>query len=482
MLFSSTGTVMRTRSIFLRAASAAAALALLLVAFVSAAESATDFRARVTWVPSWGSIGYRIHLKPGAGDWDSGTDVGMPPLQGDGTMAWTVVWTLPGVPLGGDVSFRVTGYDALGNESEASNVITVDEASILAAVTPVDLPLDAAQWVRVAGTGTWTTIPVEPVDDLPGEALRLATDRVPSTVFGVGAPVAPSASDRSQVSFTLAAPPSGSFLVKALVQDVRGRHRKIAWISGAGIPYVERNVPTFPLGDGLATGGIVSFTRDLAADLLVGSGMEFGLIEQVQVFGGLDLRRVRLQLEGAGGFASDPPGPSAEAPTTGWRSNTKTNVEQGLYDPDLGRDTIKATLVQGQVVPKLQYPYKSAVKMIAPYRQVKIPTQGFEEFSVEAQIVLEDGFRYRVIFSQAIDDTNKVVTRAQAKLPMPTPADVPGSPWDALVLRVATELSALQSNPAWQGIVPASPYAGVQRLTIRGGFWIGPVAFEERVR
>ncbi|MFM8411334.1 MAG: hypothetical protein ACKOCT_13775 [Alphaproteobacteria bacterium] len=472
---------MRTRSILSRLASAATvALAVLAAATVSFA--ATDFRARVTWEPSWGSIGYRIYMKPGVADWDAGTDVGMPPLQGDGTMAWTVVWTLPAVPLGGDVSFRVTGYDATGVESDASNEITVDEATILAAITPVDLSLDAAPWLRVAGTGTWVTVPAEPVDDLPAEALQLATTRVPPTLFGIGSTVAPSASDRSQLSVSLAVPVGGSFLVQALVRDDLGRHRKVAWIPGAGIAYLERNVPTFPLGDGLVTGGVASFTRDLAADLQAGLGMQFGLLEQVQVFGGLDLRRVRLQLEGAGGFTSDPPGTSAAAPTTGWRSNTKTNVVQGLYDPDLGRETIQATLVPGQTVPKVQYPYKSSVKMIAPFRQLNVPTQGFEEFSVEAQIVLEDGTRYKMLFSQAVDDTNEVVTRSQAKLPMPTPADVPGSPWDALVLRLATEFGVLQSNPATRTIVPTSPYSGIQRLTIRGGFWIGPVAFEERVR
>ena len=57
---------------------------------VGAARAATDFRARVTWEPSWGSIGYRVYLKPAAGDWDAGTDVGMPPLAGNGTMSWTV--------------------------------------------------------------------------------------------------------------------------------------------------------------------------------------------------------------------------------------------------------------------------------------------------------------------------------------------------------------------------------------------------------
>lgn len=474
---------MASRSILAQAARAAFLAAALVVAAATASSAATDFRARVTWEPSWGSIGYRIYVKPGAADWDAGTDVGMPPLQGDGTMAWTVVWTLAGVPIGGDVAFRVTGYDAAGVESNPSNVITVDEASILAAVTPVDLSLDATRWVRVAGTGTFATESVAPVDDLPAEALRLATDRVPSTLFGVGTPTTASlGSDRSQVSFSFAAPTGGSFMMRAVVQDTRGRHRKVAWVSGAGIAYVERNVPTFPVGDGLATGAVASFTRDLSADVRIGLGSDFELLDQVQVFGALDLRRVRLQLDGAGGFASDPPGTSAEAPTTGWRSNTKTNVVQGLDDPDLGRETIEATLVAGQAAPRIQYPAKGSVKMIAPFKQLKIPTRGFEEFSVEVQLLLEDGTRYRMTFATAIDDATRTVTRSQAKLPMPTPVDVPGSPWDALVLRCATEFAALQQNPATQGIVPTSAYAGMQRLTLRGGFWIGPVAFEERVR
>lgn len=472
---------MAARSILARVASAVAgALALLLAA---TASPAADFRARVTWEPSWGSIGYRIYLKPGGGDWDAGTDVGMPPLQGDGTMAWTVVWTLPGLPVGGDVSFRVTGYDALGAESPPSNEITVDEAAILAAITPIDLSLDAARWVRVAGTGTFETVSVPPQDDLPGEALRLSAQRDPPTLFGVGSPTtATLASDRSQVSFTFSAPAGESFMMRAVVQDARGRHRKIAWVSGAGISYLERNVPTFPLGDGLATGGIVSFTRDLVADLRVGFGSDFERLDQVQVFGNVDLRRVRLQLEGAGGFTSDPPGATAEAPTTGWRSNTSTNVTQGLYDPDLGRPTILATLVPGQAVPRIQYPYKSSVKLIAPFRQLKIPTQDFEEFSVEVQLLLAGGGRYKLVFDTAIDDATRTVSRSQAKLPMPTPIDVPGSSWDALVLRLASEFAALQADPASRSIVPAASYAGVQRITVRGGFWIGPVGFEDRVR
>ncbi len=472
---------MGARSMLTRAAGAAVAAVAFLVA-ATASSAATDFRARVTWEPSWGAVGYRIHVKPGGADWDAGTDVGMPPLQGDGTMAWTAVWTLPGLPLGGDVSFRVTGYDAVGVEGDPSNEVVVDEASIVAAITPIDLSLDAAQWVRVAGTGTFATVAVPPVDDLPGEALQLATTRVPPTVFGVGTPTtARLGSDRSQVGWTFEAPAGGSFMMRAVVQDSLGRRRKIGWVSGGGMAYVERNVPTFPVGD-LATGAVASFTRDLGADMQVGLGTDFAALEQVQVFGTLDLRRVRLQLEGAGGFTSDPPGRSGEAPTTGWRSNTKTNVTQGLYDPDLGRETIQATLVPGQALPKIQYPYKSSVKMIAPFRQVKIPTQGFEEFSVEAQLVLADGSRFKMIFSTAVDDTTKVVSRSQAKLPMPTPSDVPGSPWDVLILRYATELAALQANPATQGVVPSSPFAGVQGLVLRGGFWIGPVAFEERVR
>ena len=44
---------------------------------------------------------------------------------------------------------------------------------------------------------------------------------MPSTVFGVGATVPASSSDRSQVSFTFSAPPGGSVMMKALVQDSR---------------------------------------------------------------------------------------------------------------------------------------------------------------------------------------------------------------------------------------------------------------------
>lgn len=472
---------MAARSILARAASAlTGAFALLLAA---TASPAADFRARVTWEPSWGSIGYRIYLKAAGGDWDAGTDVGMPPLQGDGTMAWTVAWTLPGLPVGGDASFRVAGYDALGAESLPSNEIVVGEAAILAAITPVDLSLDAARWVRVAGTGTFETVSVAPQDDLPGEALRLSAYRDPPTLFGVGSPTtATLASDRSQLSFSFAAPVGESFMMRAVVQDARGRHRKIAWVSGAGISYLERNVPTFPLGDGLSTGGVVSFTRDLVADLRVGFGADFALLDQVQVFGNVELRRVRLQLEGAGGFTSDPPGTTAEAPTTGWRSNTSTNVTQGLDDPELGRPTILATLVPGQTVPRIQYPSRNSVKLIAPFRQLRIPTQGFEEFSFEVQLLLAGGGRYTLVFDTAIDDATRTVSRSQARLPMPIPIDVPGSPWDALVLRLASEFAALQADPASRSIVPSALYAGVQRITVRGGFWIGPVVFEDRVR
>jgi hypothetical protein len=441
---------------------------------VGAARAATDFRARVTWEPSWGSIGYRVYLKPAAGDWDAGTDVGMPPLAGNGTMSWTVTCTLAGLPLGGDMSFRVAGYDAQGNESTPSNEITVDEAAIVAAITPLDLPL--ADWAKVAGSGDFSAQAVPPVDDLPGEALVLATDRVPATVFGVGSPsFATLAQGRSQLAVSLASDQDWKFL--AVVTDARGRRRKIAWVSGEGVAYVERNIPTFPLGAGLVGTGVVGFTRDLRADLLVGLGETFAGIDQVQVFGNLALRRVRLNLEGAGGFVSDPPGVFADAPTTGWRSNSKTLVEQGLYDPDLGKTTIRATV--GSLVPKLSYPAKASTKLIAPFRQLKIPVRDIDIFSVEAQLVLDDGRTFRMLY--ATDVAEVTVTRTLAKFPLPAPLDVPGSPWDALVVRLATDLEVLQSDATWSSVVPAAKYAGVQRMTLKGGFWAGPVRLEDRI-
>ena len=112
-------------------------------------------------------------------------------------------------------------------------------------------------------------------------------------------------------------------------------------------------------------------------------------------------------------------------------------------------------------MPKLSYPAKASTKLIAPFRQLKIPVRDIDIFSVEAQLVLDDGRTFRMLY--ATDVAEVTVTRTLAKFPLPAPLDVPGSPWDALVVRLAK-------------------YAGVQRMTLKGGFWAGPVRLEDRIQ
>ncbi len=97
---------------------------LLLASVMLAAHAAMAADATFSWLPNQETdlAGYRIHYGPDAAHLDQVVDAGLPQVGDDGRVRFTM--PVPDTAT----SFAATAYDAGGNESELSNVVTYDPA------------------------------------------------------------------------------------------------------------------------------------------------------------------------------------------------------------------------------------------------------------------------------------------------------------------------------------------------------------------
>src|SRR5262249_29270379 len=111
-----------------------AAATILAMAVVGAAAARSGRSViRVRWEPSPSDdiAGYRVYTRPLDAPYGDPRDVGLPPLQGDGT----VNSLLPDTERSGDYAFAVTAYTADGTESDLSNELVLYAPGVRGACT-----------------------------------------------------------------------------------------------------------------------------------------------------------------------------------------------------------------------------------------------------------------------------------------------------------------------------------------------------------
>ncbi|HYV57947.1 MAG TPA: fibronectin type III domain-containing protein [Candidatus Nitrosopolaris sp.] len=110
---------------------AASIVAMVVVGAVAARAGRSVIRVRWEPSPSDDIAGYRVYTRPLDAPYGNPRDVGLPPVQSDGTVSSL----LPDIERTGDYAFAVTAYTADGTESDLSNELVLYAPGVRAACT-----------------------------------------------------------------------------------------------------------------------------------------------------------------------------------------------------------------------------------------------------------------------------------------------------------------------------------------------------------
>lgn len=408
----------------------------------SPSNAAVDYDALLLWSAVPDAAGYRVYMKRNGGSYDAPVDIGRRAPDVDGIVSFE----LSALELANTTHFGVTSYDDSGTESDMSNEIALDRATIVAGSEsdpdPTDPPASADDqnrhsvqvpidgWARASGRGSF---------DVVGNALVTHPDPG-SKPLEVRYPASGSlGSTLPEVEFRLRGASRAEF--STMVRVAGGGWRRIYYQLAEGPIRVRGKRAYVPIG---ADTSLRLVRRDVADDVTRIFGADFLHIERVAVHGAVELRRVTLRERGIGALPLER---VVTVPIADW-SPTQADAYGPVADEHTG-----AVAVASDGTRRMTFPNRGRGQLFAPFERLAVLVHDpSAEFSVHVQIETSHKRRRWLSFGSDHRDALPLQLRSN-----------PGSPYQTAHLDLASSLA---------GVAATEDLKGIRHVRFSGGFQV----------